>query len=339
MVKLQPSKLAMRVRFPLPAPIADPVILMIRLRFFFVFLSLLVWAGVVGAQNETRCSEAQRELEAVIREYPEKAAENLANHARRRPDCAGSLVESAIAASQASDELVAQMVKAAVGVSPTKAVVIAERAIASAPSASDEVAIVVQEILGDCDSIAEDVTISIGRNQDRLLVVLEDALRAHGNCVCEIVSAAVRAADGSQPVISQVVELAVTVKPAMAAEISECASAAAPSLVAAVQEGLDRALSDQARGENALPAQVEVEQVEEQREAYEAAQELVSDARAVASRAFGVDLATARTPREGVRTRARGRLASRKKPRLWRKTMPGIGFIGTLTVEIRVPSI
>ena len=172
MVKLQPSKLAMRVRFPLPAPILLAFLLMIRHCLILAFLSLACGVGL--AQDDSPCSEVQRELEAVIKEFPEMAAENVAIHVRRRPECAGALIESAIAASQASDELVASMVRAAVGSAPGKAVAIAESAIATAPSASDEVAQVVQELLGDCDAIAEDVSISIGQNQGRLLMVLED---------------------------------------------------------------------------------------------------------------------------------------------------------------------
>ena len=206
------------------------------------------------AQSDGQCASAQRALESVIREHPERAVESLSSALRGNPGCAGQLVESAVKASEASDELVAKLVTAAVRSAPDKAVVIAESAIAVAPSASDEVADVVQTVLGDCHSIAEDVSISIGRNKERLLIVLEDALRSHGNCSCEIVGAAIRAAGGSRSVIAQIVETSVNLKPALAAEISECASAAAPDQIAAVQEGLDRALSDTHRGPGALPA-------------------------------------------------------------------------------------
>lgn len=215
-------------------------------------------AHVALAQSNLNCAAAQRTLEQTIREYPEKAVAALTATLRGNLACAGPLTESAITASDASDELVAKLVSAAVRAAPDKAVIIAESAIAAAPSASDEVADVVQTVLGDCSSIAEDVTISIGKNKGRLLVILEDALRSHGNCSCEIVSAAVKAAGSSQSVIAQIVETAVTLKPTMAAEISECASAAAPRQLAAVQQGLDRALSDSARGPGALPAAAEV---------------------------------------------------------------------------------
>ncbi len=214
-------------------------------------------SGFAWAQTENRCADAQRALEVIVKEYPEKAIDTLASHVRGNVDCAGPLVASAITASQASDELVAELVTAAVRAAPEKAVVIAESAIVAAPSASDEVAEVVQVILGDCQSIGEDVGISIGRNRERLLVVLEDALRRHGNCACEIVSAAVGAANGSEAVVSQIVEVSVTVKPSLAAEISECAVVAAPKMASAVQVGLDRALKDSRRGPGALPAAAE----------------------------------------------------------------------------------
>ena len=44
----------------------------------------------------------------------------------------------------------------------------------------------------------------------------------------------------------------------MAAEISECASAAAPRQLAAVEGGLDRALSDASSGPGSLPAAAKV---------------------------------------------------------------------------------
>lgn len=231
-------------------------------------LSLLVLScGIAFAQSQDQtgdnCAAARRSLEAIIKEFPEQAVETLVSHVRADTACAGPLVESAIVVSEASDELVAELVTAAVRAAPEKAVIIAESAIAAAPSASDEVADVIQTVLGDCQSIAEDVTISIARNRDRLLVILEDALRRHGNCTCEVVSAAVRAAEGSGAVISQIVEVAVTLKPSLAAEISECASAAAPGQIAAVQQGLDRALKETARGPGALPAAADTEEAEE----------------------------------------------------------------------------
>ncbi|MFT5189292.1 MAG: hypothetical protein ACI9DF_004423 [Verrucomicrobiales bacterium] len=223
-----------------------------------LFLLLGFSPAIALAQSDGQCASAQRALESVVREHPERVVETLTSAVRGNRGCAGQLIESAIKASEASDELVAKLVTAAVRSAPDKAVVIAESAIAAAPSASDEVADVVQTVLGDCRSIAEDVSISIGRNKERLLLVLEDALRSHGNCTCEIVSSAVRAAGGSRSVISQVVETSVALKPSMAAEISECAGAAAPKQIAAVQEGLDRALSDSSRGPGALPAAAEV---------------------------------------------------------------------------------
>ena len=230
-----------------------------RLQTHIVVGLLGLTAHFASAQSGLACAAAQRTLEQTIREYPEKAVATLTTALRGNLACAGPLTESAISASDASDELVAKLVAAAVRAAPDKAVVIAESAIAASPSASDEVADVVQTVLGDCSSIAEDVSIAISRNKGRLIVVLEDALRSHGNCACEIVFAAVKAAGGSKSVIAQIVETSVTLKPNMAAEISECASAAAPRQLAAVQEGLDRALSDASRGPGALPAAAEVD--------------------------------------------------------------------------------
>lgn len=229
-----------------------------RLHTQLVVGLLSLTAHYALAQSGLACTAAQQSLEQTIREYPEKAVATLTSALRGNLTCAGPLIESAITASDASDELVARLVAAAVRAAPDKAVVIAESAIAASPSASDEVADVVQTVLGDCSSIAEDVSISIERHRGRLIVILEDALRSHGNCSCEVVSAAVKAAGGSKSVIAQIVETSVTLKPAMAAEISECASAAAPRQLAAVQEGLDRALSDASRGPGSLPAAAEV---------------------------------------------------------------------------------
>ncbi len=231
---------------------------MLTTTFRSALFSLVSVASLTHIHADDRCAAAQRTLEFAIKEHPENAVSGLTAAIKSNQSCAGPLVESAVRASEASDELVAKLVAAAVRAAPDRAVVIAESAIAVAPSASDEVAQVVQTVLGDCSSIAEDVANSIGRDKGRLLVVLEDALRSHGNCTCEIVGAAVKAAGGSSTVISQVVETAIILKPTLAAEISECASAAAPRQIAAVQKGLDRALADANRGQGALPAAVEV---------------------------------------------------------------------------------
>ncbi|NCF84281.1 MAG: hypothetical protein GWQ08_01950 [Verrucomicrobiaceae bacterium] len=223
---------------------------------------LVLTAHFASAQSGLDCAAAQRTLEQTIREYPEKAVVTLTEALRGNLSCAGLLTESAITASDASDELVAKLVAAALRAAPGKAVVIAESAIAASPSASDEVADVVQTVLGDCGSIAEDVSIAISRDKGRLIVVLEDAMRSHGNCACEVVTAAVKAAGGSDTVIAQIVETSVKLKPTMAADISECASAAAPRQLAAVQRGLDRALTGASRGPGALPAAAEVNDTE-----------------------------------------------------------------------------
>ncbi len=222
---------------------------------FPLILGNLVFATAYG-QDVTSCLAAQRQLEASVKDQPNRASELLASAVRDNPGCASALVGSAIIAAEASDEMVAQLVSAAVKASPGQAVAIAESAIVASPSSSDKVASVVQTVLGDCDSIAEDVGISIRKNRERLLVILEDALKSHGNCACEIVKVAVQAAGGSSSIVSQVVQTAVTVEPTRAAEISECAVAAAPSLATAIQGGLDRALSDSGRGPGSMAAEL-----------------------------------------------------------------------------------
>ena len=157
----------------------------------------------------------------------------------------------------------AKLVSAAVQDASGQAVAIAESAISVSPSASDEIAEVVQKVLGDCDSIAEDVSISIDRNRKRMLVILEDSLRSYSNCACKIVTSVIRAAGSNNSVITQIIETAVKAAPSKAAEISECAVAAAPKAIAAIQKGLDHAVSDAERGPGAHAAEAEIGQVED----------------------------------------------------------------------------
>ena len=224
-----------------------------------VVVATALLAFTVNTHAQSGCAEAQRALEATIRDRPETARESLANAVRLSPTCASELVTSAIVASEASDVLVAKLVESAVRASPRSAIAIAESAIAASPSSSDKVADVVQQVLGDCDSVAEDVALSLRQSPGKILVVLEDSLRAHQNCTCEIVSSVVKGANGNAQTIRQIVELSVTLVPTKAAEVSECALKAAPGSANAIQVGLDSALSDSQRGEGALAAALEPE--------------------------------------------------------------------------------
>ena len=98
-----------------------------------------------------------------------------------------------------------------------------------------------------------------------MLVILEDSLRSYSNCACKIVTSVIRAADSNNSVITQIIETAVKAAPSKAAEISECAvaAAAAPKAIAAIQKGLDHAVSDAERGPGALAAEAEIGKVED----------------------------------------------------------------------------
>ena len=78
-----------------------------------------------------------------------------------------------------------------------------------------------------CDNIAKDVSTAVAKDPAKVLMIVEDALVINENCACEVVKAAIVAANADKSTVQQIVQTALAVAPKMAAVINECANAAA----------------------------------------------------------------------------------------------------------------
>lgn len=258
MVKLQPSKLAMRVRFPLPAPRKTifsnhmfPRSLALLPRAF-LFTALFSLNG--QAQTDALCEDAQQQLSAEIRSNPQAAVSLLGRAIQSAESCAPRLLATAIAASGADGPTVGMLLTEAIQRVPAEVVAIADSAIGAAPSASDVIAEVVQQMMGDCDAIAEEARENLSRAPEKAIMSLEDALRSHENCACALVRVYVRWAAKDLKTIQRIVATAVRIAPVQAASITECAAAELPEAVEAIQAGLEEVLVDFDRGPGLLAA-------------------------------------------------------------------------------------
>lgn len=127
MVKLQPSKLATRVRFPLPAP---SVPFVSSMKTVPIILFLLGGLHFASAQS---CRVDVITLKARISAQPEDVLPKLRDAIVLNPACLGELVEAAIAASDPSPDTLGQIIQLAVSEYPDHAAMIAESAVLAAP--------------------------------------------------------------------------------------------------------------------------------------------------------------------------------------------------------------
>ena len=85
----------------------------------------------------------------------------------------------------------------------------------------------------NCDKIAQDVRESVTKQPSKVLMIVEDALVINESCACEIIKAAITAANADTPMVKKIVETAVAVAPKMTPIIVECSNAVAPGAVTA----------------------------------------------------------------------------------------------------------
>jgi hypothetical protein len=140
-VKRYPSKLDMRVRFPLPAP------------FFFLespeklldmkkAIGFLMIGAVLGLMSPAAHAYTAAQIAAVKSEVSADKSKVLAivsSKVSESPEDAGAIVKAAIQAAGADAKLVAAIVKAAITAAPDQADAIAEAALSVAPDAAEEV--------------------------------------------------------------------------------------------------------------------------------------------------------------------------------------------------------
>lgn len=79
-----------------------------------------------------------------------------------------------------------------------------------------------------CDDIARDVAAAIQKDPSKTLMIVEDALVINETCACEIIKAAIGAAEADSAMVNQIVQTGIAVAPKMSGVIMDCASAASP---------------------------------------------------------------------------------------------------------------
>jgi hypothetical protein len=87
----------------------------------------------------------------------------------------------------------------------------------------------------DCPSVALSVEQRIKLDVSNVLEVVETEVSANPSCSCEIVKMAISTTDADVPLVVSIVETAITAAPDNMRIISQCAIAAMPESIAAVQ--------------------------------------------------------------------------------------------------------
>lgn len=89
-------------------------------------------------------------------------------------------------------------------------------------------------LAGQCEDITRDVSAAVAKEPGKVLMIIEDALVINEACACEIVKAAITAAQADATLVGQIVQTGISVAPKMAGVITDCAAAISPSSVASV---------------------------------------------------------------------------------------------------------
>lgn len=87
----------------------------------------------------------------------------------------------------------------------------------------------------DCDSVAMSVEHRIRMDSSEVLQIVESEISANANCACEIVKTAIEASGADEALVADITEVAVTAAPGSMRMISQCAIAAMPEALPAVQ--------------------------------------------------------------------------------------------------------
>ncbi len=107
----------------------------------------------------------------------------------------------------------------------------------------------------DCFKLTNSVKSLVSSDQSKVLEIVTSQVAAAPNCACEIVKAAIEITDANVATVAAIVDAAITTSPENMRVISQCAIAAAPDAVVAVQTVL--AKYDPSSGEAAYSAKGE----------------------------------------------------------------------------------
>ncbi|MFT4546534.1 MAG: hypothetical protein ACI9MB_000476, partial [Verrucomicrobiales bacterium] len=93
---------------------------------------------------------------------------------------------------------------------------------------------------GDCDTVGDQVKKAVAKTPSKVLVIVDETISKNESCACEIVKAAIEAADAKKngALVREIVVTAVNAAQGMAATIAECAVAVSPSSAADIKSGL-----------------------------------------------------------------------------------------------------
>ena len=146
-VKRYPSKLDMRVRFPLPAPskFQSPTqsLIMKKTVFSVLFTASL---GIMPSMAAVDCTDLSLSVKNTVTSDPAKVLELVSREVEASPSCACEIVKAAIEGSKASTETVAAIVEAAATAAPDQMRLVSQCAVAVAPDALAAVQAVVAKL-------------------------------------------------------------------------------------------------------------------------------------------------------------------------------------------------
>ena len=95
-------------------------------------------------------------------------------------------------------------------------------------------------LAADCETVGASVKKDVAKTPSKVLVIVDEAISKNESCACEIVKAAIEAADAKKDgaLVREIVVTAVNSAQGMAATIAECAVAVSPSSAAEIKSGL-----------------------------------------------------------------------------------------------------
>src|SRR5262245_24606565 len=152
MVKFQPSKLAMRVRFPLPAPSVEPLNSSMN-RLPIVGLLVLILGLRSYASPPATGEKGDKEVLAILRadiaEKPSRVLIAVEDALTMNEQAACEIVKSAIEATKADARLVGEIVYTALKNAPGMAASISQCALNVRPEAVDQVKDAMKRAFGE----------------------------------------------------------------------------------------------------------------------------------------------------------------------------------------------
>lgn len=92
----------------------------------------------------------------------------------------------------------------------------------------------------NCLEVAVSVKHAVTAQPANVLEIVEKQLSAHPGCECEVVKAAIEAAEADADLVANIVETAISISPDQMRLISQCAVAVAPDSLSQVQAVLGR---------------------------------------------------------------------------------------------------